>query len=80
MLLEVDEWLVTQTGDKRSASADSLKEALGKGAVVAAYPDITSACEHAKLNVNQADRVLVFGSFYLVGPAMSTLGLYFGSS
>ena len=80
MLPEVDEWLVTQTGDERSASAESLKEALGEGVIVIAHPDIATACEHAKYNVSQGDRVLVFGSFYLVGPAMSALGLYFGSS
>ena len=80
MLPAVDEWLVTQTGDERSASAESIKEALGEGAMVTVYPDITMACESAKRNANQTDRVVVYGSFYLVGPAMSTLGLYFGSS
>ena len=34
------------------------------------------ACEDARLRAAPGDRVVVFGSFYLVGPALSALGLY----
>ena len=80
MLPMVDEWLITQTEGERCASAESLIEVLDGGVMVTAYPDIATACEQAKRNANQGDRVLVYGSFYLVGPAMLTLGLYSGSS
>ena len=78
MLPTVDEWLVTHTEGERCASTKALAEALGEGVMVTKHPDIATACEQAKRHANQGDRILVYGSFYLVGPAMSTLGLYFG--
>ena len=72
----IDEWLVTQTGEDRDALPTVLVETLGAGVLSTVCLDIEAACELARLNSEPGDRVVVFGSFYLVGPAMLALGLY----
>lgn len=76
----IDEWLVTQTGEDRDALPIVLVETLGAGVLSTVCPDIGAACELVRLNSEPGDRVVVFGSFYLVGPVMLALGLYSASS
>ncbi len=76
MLPLVDEWLLTRTAEDRGAAPQALAEALGEAAPHTVCLDIATACEEARREAEPGDRVVVFGSFYLVGPAMSALGLY----
>lgn len=75
---DVDTWSICAVDSDRGASLDQLKSVLdGLGARgVRAYADAASACNAARTRVRPGDRVLVFGSFYTVGPAMAALGLY----
>jgi dihydrofolate synthase/folylpolyglutamate synthase len=74
----VSEWHVAQVDTERGASLASLLEqvaALGRGPAYG-HHDVASACAAAEAAARPGDRVVVFGSFYTVGPAMAALGLY----
>jgi dihydrofolate synthase/folylpolyglutamate synthase len=74
----VDDWIVTHADSERasdSAAIARLLESLGCERVREAL-DVTAACKHARSHARPGDRVVTFGSFYIVGPAMSALGLY----
>ena len=74
----VNEWLLTRADGERGAQPEELlavMETQGRAASTICL-DIAAACEEARLKAVPGDRVLVFGSFYLVGPAMAALGLY----
>jgi dihydrofolate synthase/folylpolyglutamate synthase len=74
----VDEWTVTRADSERasdSAAIARLLESLGCERLHEAL-DVTAACELARRHARPGDRVVTFGSFYVVGPAMSALGLY----
>lgn len=75
---DVDLWFIAGVESDRGASVAQLTEALGAlGARgIRAYVDIASACAAARAQARPGERVLVFGSFYTVGPAMAALGLY----
>jgi dihydrofolate synthase/folylpolyglutamate synthase len=75
---QVDEWACVPIDSERGASPRDLSEALeALGARdVATALDIGSACTRVGAASCPGDRVLVFGSFYTVGPAMAALGLY----
>ncbi len=74
----VDEWLVTRAATERGASEKALLGVLtachAKSAQ--AQPVVAEACRDARSLAAAGDRVLVFGSCYMVGPAMTALGLY----
>ncbi len=74
----VDEWFVACAEPARGASAAAMAVTLTDlGAqAVTPQPDVETACRSATLRAAPGDRVLAFGSFYLVGPAMEALGLY----
>ena len=74
----VDEWIVTGVESDRGASLDSLVEILKRrnAAVATAEPIVASACHAARNLAADGDRILVFGSCYAVGPAMTAVGLY----
>jgi dihydrofolate synthase/folylpolyglutamate synthase len=73
----VGEWFVAPVESERGASPDSLCGILSElGAVASAHADVAAACEAARRRAAPGDRVLVFGSFYTVGPALAALGLY----
>jgi len=74
----VDEWVVTQADPQRGATAESLAAALADRGItgVSVEPGLAEACRAARARARPGGRVLVFGSFYTVGPAMSALGLY----
>jgi dihydrofolate synthase/folylpolyglutamate synthase len=47
---------------------------------VATAPDVAAACDRAAAAARPGDRVVVFGSFHAVGPALEHLGLYFAAA
>jgi dihydrofolate synthase/folylpolyglutamate synthase len=74
----VAEWHVAQVDTERGASLASLLEQvalLGRGPAHG-HQDVAAACAAAEAAARPGDRVVVFGSFYTVGPAMAALGLY----
>ncbi|MBN1237621.1 MAG: bifunctional folylpolyglutamate synthase/dihydrofolate synthase [Gammaproteobacteria bacterium] len=76
----VDRWFVAGVDDERGAPADMLLDVLRRlGAERAeACADVAAACAAAARDARPGQRVLVFGSFYTVGPAMEALGLNLG--
>lgn len=72
----VDTWLVGGIDSDRGAKPEDLASQLQRlGARdVSVYPDVEAAARAVR--AVPTDRVLVFGSFYTVGPAMNVVGLY----
>jgi dihydrofolate synthase / folylpolyglutamate synthase len=72
----VDAWLVGGVDSDRGAEPEALAALLGREGArdVTVFEDIPSAVR-AALGM-PADRVLVFGSFYTVGPAMQVVEIY----
>jgi dihydrofolate synthase/folylpolyglutamate synthase len=67
-------WCVPIEGERgRSAAALALTVANGVAAPVEAAPSIAAACAAASANAGSKDRIVVFGSFHVVGPAMDWL-------
>lgn len=71
----VDDWIVVTANNKRAIPADELarrvSELTGKGCTIAASPQ--AALETAEAQTGDGDRVLVTGSFYVVGEALAAL-------
>jgi folylpolyglutamate synthase/dihydropteroate synthase len=44
--------------------------------VIELSDDVDRACQHARERARPGDRVVVLGSFLVVGPALEWLGLY----
>ena len=74
----VDHWFVTCADSERGASEEILLALLAERDVgrAVAQPRVAEACGDAQRLAEAGDRVLVFGSCYMVGPAMTALGLY----
>lgn len=72
----VSVWNVAPVDSERSATAAELSELLVQHGAddVTTHPDVAAATRAAR--EGSPRRVLVFGSFYTVGPAMETLELY----
>jgi dihydrofolate synthase/folylpolyglutamate synthase len=74
----VAEWHLAPVGSERGASVAQLRAVLedldARG--VREHADVARACAAARAGASPRERVLAFGSFYLVGPAMTALGLY----
>jgi dihydrofolate synthase/folylpolyglutamate synthase len=72
----VAHWHVAPVASERTAASGELRELLERlGArAVTEHADVSAATRAARQQ--GGDRVLAFGSFYTVGPAMATLGLY----
>jgi dihydrofolate synthase/folylpolyglutamate synthase len=74
----VDHWLLAGIdGEPRGLDARALQARLPplRGTIELAT-DTTAACARARALSSPHDRVIVFGSFYVVGPALQWLGLY----
>ncbi len=72
---EVDRWIAVGLSGPRSlapAELASRMEAAGADSVVAA-PDVVSGLDIARSMAGSRDRVVVFGSFLTVGPALAAL-------
>jgi dihydrofolate synthase/folylpolyglutamate synthase len=74
----VDEWLITGIGGSRGASADEVAaQVAGAGAArIEICRDVQDACARAAQRSSKGDRVVVFGSFFVVGPALEAFELY----
>jgi dihydrofolate synthase/folylpolyglutamate synthase len=74
----IDCWVVAPLDSERGASAQVLATALAAHAAksVQVEADIAAAALAVRAQARAGDRVIVFGSFYTVGPAMAALGLY----
>lgn len=74
----VDAWLVTSAESERASDPRVLTAALEKlGCTdIREVVDIASACDLAARETGAGDRVVTFGSFQIVGPAMAALELY----
>jgi len=69
----VDHWYLASLHVPRGASAEKLHEALAQTAKTtraSCYSSVTAAVKSAHAEMQQADRLVIFGSFYTVAEAM----------
>jgi dihydrofolate synthase/folylpolyglutamate synthase len=74
----VDRWHVSRPDSERGAplpAVANVLQRLGARAPIL-HEDVPAACRAAMAEAKPGERVLVFGSFYTVGPALEALGLY----
>jgi dihydrofolate synthase / folylpolyglutamate synthase len=72
----IDEWWLTSTEGARGTSAAQLAARMSAGLGIArihAIDGIPTACAAASAAATRADRIVIFGSFHTVGPAMDWL-------
>jgi dihydrofolate synthase / folylpolyglutamate synthase len=73
----IDRWILCTLPGPRGLSAEELASRLGDIASNAALEgSLERACIRARREAGPEDRILVFGSFLTVGPALEWLGLY----
>ena len=73
---EVDQWVLCALPGPRGASAEDLARRMSLSpSVVTLTPSVEEGCAIASATAKPGDRVLVFGSFHTVGPAMQWLGI-----
>jgi dihydrofolate synthase / folylpolyglutamate synthase len=73
---EVDVWILATLAGPRAVSAEQIAEQLPANAsVLARAADVAGACLLARTSARPRDRVLVFGSFLTVGPALEFLAI-----
>ncbi|HWZ64204.1 MAG TPA: bifunctional tetrahydrofolate synthase/dihydrofolate synthase [Steroidobacteraceae bacterium] len=73
----VDHWIVCALAGPRGASAGELLWRLKLATQSVTLADsVVRGCELARALARPGDRVVVFGSFHTVGPALEWLGLY----
>ena len=73
----VDHWILCALPGPRGTSAEHLAERLQLPATkVTLATSVEAGCEMARKSTTEGDRVLVFGSFYTVGPVLQWLGIY----
>lgn len=73
----VDHWILCALPGPRGTSAQQLAERLQlPAAKVTLATSVEAGCEVARESTGEGDRVLVFGSFYTVGPVLQWLGIY----
>ncbi len=74
----IDHWLLAGIDDEpRALSARALQERLPTlRGTVQRQDNVAAACMQARAQSVPGDRVIVFGSFHVVGPALVWLGLY----
>lgn len=73
----VDHWFLCSLPGPRGVSAAQLAQRLNLSSdKVTLTGSVAEGCQAARAATGPADRVLVFGSVYTVGPALQWLGLY----
>ena len=71
----VDAWVFVTLDGPRAVPTRELAQQLPAGARVLAHtPDVAAGCRAARDAARPGDRILVFGSFLTVGPALEFLG------
>ena len=75
---EIDRWILCSLPGPRGSTAAELAERLGPdiNARAERADSASMGCELARAQAQPADRVVVFGSFPMVGSALQWLGLY----
>ena len=71
----IDAWWCVPTEGERGRSAAAFAQTVAQpvAAPVEAAPSIAAACAAALAHAGPADRIVVFGSFHVVGPALDWL-------
>ena len=73
---EIDAWIPVTLGGPRAVSAEQIAQQLPANAsVLSCAADVAEACRAARAAARPGERVLVFGSFLTVGPALEFLRL-----
>jgi dihydrofolate synthase / folylpolyglutamate synthase len=74
----IDHWLLASISDEpRGLSAEALRQRLPElRGSIESFENVAAACARARAMARPGDRVVVLGSFHVVGPALSWLGLY----
>lgn len=74
----VDHWILTGiSDDPRGSSAQQLRSRLSAvRGEIELTDSVSQGCERARARARSGDRIVVLGSFHVVGPALSWLGLY----
>jgi len=73
---EIDAWIPVTLEGPRAVGADQIAQQLPANAsVLARAGGVAEACRAARAAARPQDRVLVFGSFLTVGPAIEFLGI-----
>jgi dihydrofolate synthase/folylpolyglutamate synthase len=73
----VDHWILCSLDGPRGVSAADLAQRMQLPSLkLTLAASVEEGCERARDTAKPGDRVLVFGSFHTVGPAMRWLGLY----
>jgi len=73
---QIDAWVLCGLEGPRGESASELERRLGPlSAPHSLADDVASACRRARSEAKPGDRIVVFGSFHTVGPALDWLGL-----
>jgi dihydrofolate synthase/folylpolyglutamate synthase len=70
----IDEWVLCGVAGPRGGSAEALRSRLPATLrTIALAPDVSHGCATARALAGAADRIVVFGSFHVVGPALDWL-------
>jgi dihydrofolate synthase/folylpolyglutamate synthase len=72
----IDEWWLASTAGARGTSGAQLAARIADApgtARIHALEDIAAACDAAVATAGRGDRIVIFGSFHTVGPAMDWL-------
>lgn len=74
----VDKWIAVAAASPRAIAVNELARRIANAGNCACLEaaSIAEALDHARRISTVSDRILVTGSFYIVGPALETLGLY----
>lgn len=75
---QVDHWIAVTAESARALQADELARRVANacGRPCRIGESLETAMQYAQRNASDNDRILLTGSFYLVGPALSILKLY----
>ena len=73
---EIDAWILTSLEGARAVGTPQIAALLPPGSTVLAHArNVAEACRAARAAAKPGERVLVFGSFLTVGPALEFLGI-----
>jgi dihydrofolate synthase/folylpolyglutamate synthase len=72
----IDGWILAALDSPRAVGTGRIASSLPPGSyLIAQAPDVVQACRLARDAARPGDRVVVFGSFLTVGPALEFLGI-----
>jgi dihydrofolate synthase/folylpolyglutamate synthase len=70
--VEVDQWIVAGVEGTRALAPESFAQRIADNGEVVAHvaANVSAACDYAESIIEDGDRIVVFGSFHTVGPAL----------